>query len=152
MRHIKFIIKASEKRLILYTKMMLIYTKNFGSYIIFRNTIMIIKTCLGSPANMEGGIYMSLTPFHNLCYLIPIGYILKGHLLHWGTGNDKSIIVLMTYLSKGAIKLCEIILGCMSWGIGFCINKIHLDLQRCITQKPQELGFCYLLHWHQIQN
>ena len=109
MRNIKLIIKALEQPLILSAYMMLIYTKNFWCHIILRNTIMVVKACQRSPADMEGRENISLAPLHNFSNLLPVCHILIFQLLHRCTSDNKAIIFLMTNIGKGYIKFIKII-------------------------------------------
>ena len=152
MRHIELIIKAPEQRLILLAEMMPVHAEYLRRHIILRYAVMIVQPRLSSPADMEGGVHMALAPLHDFRNFLPVGHVLKRHLLHRRTGNDKAIVFLVAHLGKGAIELRQVILGGVRRHIGLGIDKIHLHLQRRIAQEPQQLGFRHLLDGHQVQN
>ena len=85
------IIKAPEQNRPLVVSLMGIDTKELLRQRLFVDTIVIIKTRLSTPTDMEGGMDIGLAPLHDLAKLLPIIHIFKGHLLHRRTGNNHAI-------------------------------------------------------------
>ena len=66
---------------------------------------MIVKSGLGSPAQMHGGCHMGLAPLHDPGQLLPVIDLLKLHQLHRCAGDDHSVEMFLLDLRECHIKL-----------------------------------------------
>ena len=55
------------------------------------DAVMIIQSCLSTPANVEGGMDMGLAPLHDLAEFLPVVHIFKFHQFHRRTGDHHTV-------------------------------------------------------------
>jgi hypothetical protein len=87
------------------------YTEHLLGKCILGYTVMIIKTCLGAPTDMEGRINISFSPFEDFAKLTPIVNLFKFHKLNGSTGDNHTVIFSMFDHIKGIVELVKVALG-----------------------------------------
>ena len=108
MRGIEDIIEATEERLCAVKDMMRENTKDLGRRVMLLNMVMIVKTGVGPPADVKGGIHMGFAPLHDLNKLGPVFNILKIIVFYGSAGNDHAVIALVLNLIECCIKRIQI--------------------------------------------
>ena len=95
---------------------------------------------------------MGTCPIEDFHYLIPITDFFKVHLLHRGTGNNHTVILLATHFIKVRVKGLHMfnrrILGCMT----LYFHKRDFLLEWCIGQQTHQVSLCGYFQRHQVQN
>jgi len=66
---------------------------------------MIVKSGLGTPAEVHGGCHMRLAPLHDLRQLRPVVDLLILHQFHRCSGDDHSIEMFLADLRECHIEL-----------------------------------------------
>ena len=66
MRYIEFIVKAAEQHAVLLIQMMQVHAGQLLRQHVLLNTVMVVQSGLGTPADVEGGMDVGLTPLHDL--------------------------------------------------------------------------------------
>ena len=102
---IENVIKASYQRYSSSHHRMGIDAKEFLRQRCFGNAVMMIQSCLGAPADMEGTRYMLFAPVHDLAKFIPVVHFLKLQVLHGSSGNDQTIEIPVPNIIHGNVEL-----------------------------------------------
>src|SRR5690554_2403351 len=74
---------------------------------------MIVKSCLGSPANMQCAVYICLGILHQFNKFMPIVNLLIGKVLHRSPCYYHSIKVTVLYLIECLVECVQVILLCV---------------------------------------
>ena len=101
MGNYKFVVKATEKDRTLVVESVLEYAEELFIKRIFLYAVMVVKTCLSAPADVECARDVRLAPLHYLAKLIPIFYLLKFDLLNGSTRDYHSVKISMLYFIEG---------------------------------------------------
>ncbi len=150
MRCIEHIVESPYERYFPVFYTVRIYSKFLLGKYVFWYAIMVVKSCLCSPAQMQCGESMSLTPLHYPAYFIPVIDLFILHKLDRCSCYYKSVKISVFYVIKSLIKLIEVTEGCMrSLMCGRC-HKGDIDLDRSIRQRTQYLQLRVLLKRHEI--
>ena len=80
------------------------YAEAFFLKAVFRHAVMIIKSGLRCPADMERGGHMRLGPFKNFSKLIPVIHFFKLQLLDRSSCNDHAVKTTVLHFFKGFVK------------------------------------------------
>ena len=118
---------------------------------VLSDAVVVVKSCLGPPADMEGGVHMGLAPLHDFAQLRPVVHLFKGQLLHRGSGDDHAIEFPVLHFVKGLVKGQQMLLGGVLGSVGGGVDQLQMDLQGRIAQKSAELGFRDDFAGHQVQ-
>ncbi len=103
--------------------------------------VMVVQTCLCSPADVEGAVDMGLTPLHDLTQLRPVVDILKVQMLHRSPRNDHAVRVAVTDLLEGLVKSKDMFLGHMACLVGLGLQEFIV----CPINWTLETIFCGML-------
>ena len=152
MRCQEHIVKAANQRDFTIHHFMPEKTEHFFVQFAFLQAIVVIKTCLGSPAQINSGGNMGICPVHDLCQFIPVVYLFKFHLFYRCTGNDHSIVFILFQFREGLIEFIQMTHGGIFRLMALYCHKGHIHLKRGIGQRTQKLQLCLLLQRHQVQN
>ena len=144
----KLIVKAPEQNGTLVLCHMGEYTEKLFRQFLLIDSVMVIKSSLCTPANMERGMNMSLAPLHNLAKFGPVVYIFKVHQLHRCTGDHHAVKLPVFQFVKALVERKQMLLRDILWTVGTGVHQLQIDLQRGIAQKPAELRFCGDLGGH----
>ena len=101
---IKLVVKAPEQNRPFVIRMVREYTEELFRQGILFDTVVIVKSRLGAPADMEGRMNIGLAPLHDLAKLIPVVHILKFQLFHRCAGNDHAVKFPVLQLIEALIK------------------------------------------------
>ncbi|GFI31572.1 hypothetical protein IMSAGC013_02968 [Lachnospiraceae bacterium] len=100
----KIIVKPPDQRNLPVPHFMPEQTEHFMIQHFFGNSVMVIQTCLGAPAQMHGGGHVGFRPLTDFPKLFPVIHCLVFYLFHRRAGNDKSVKFTVSDLLKGMIK------------------------------------------------
>ena len=104
MGNIKLIVHTPEKLIFCVFFFMEIYSRKFFRKFNLLDSIVIIKSRLGSPAYMYGACYMFLGPFQDFLYLIPVLNFFKLQKFYRSSCYNKAVIVIVLYIVKGFVE------------------------------------------------
>jgi hypothetical protein len=152
MRCPEAIIKAPEKYGRFMVNGVLKDSKHLFIKRIFFNSVVIIKSCLRAPADVERARYVSFAPFHYLAKLIPIRYLLKFEMLDGRARDYHSVKAAVLYLVKGAVKREHMLGRGMGWLMRGGLKQFKLDLKRRVSDKAGYLRFRNYLLRHQVKH
>ena len=107
----EFIVKATKQDSTLIVGLVRINTEELFRQLFFVDAIMVIKTSLGSPANMESRVDMGLAPLHNGTQLLPVVHILKFQMFHRRSSDDHTVKLTILQFIKGFVKRQQMLLG-----------------------------------------
>ena len=139
MRCQKYIVKSPYQRDLPVHDLMRKQSKNFMIHHLFFQSIVIVQTCLGSPAKIYGRGDILFCPLHDLFHFFPVIYFLKFHLLHRSSGDDHSIVLLLFHFIKSLIELIQMAGGCIFGSVAFYHHKRNIHLERGIGKRTEEL-------------
>ena len=88
---------------------MLEHTEHLAGQVVFWDAIAVIEPCLGSPANIQGGLNVRLDPVEYLRELIPIIHLLEGHLLDGRAGDDQTVEFLAAHIVEGQVVMQQVV-------------------------------------------
>ena len=131
---------------------MLENTAHFMRKLILWDTVMVIKTGLRAPADVQGGMNVRFRPFHDFNQLVPVLDLLERHQLDRCAGDDKTVVFLVANVVKGLVERQKMILGRVFGVIGLGLNEVDLDLNGRVGQAAQDLRLGHDLERHQIKN
>ena len=97
------------------------------------------------PSKMNSGCYMTFAPLHDLRQFFPIIHFFKLHLFYRCSGNDHTVKFLFFHLFKAYIKLIQMASGSILCFMTRHCHKGHINLQRCVGQRSEQLKFCLFL-------
>jgi hypothetical protein len=152
MRCPEAIVKAPEKYGRFMVDGMLKNSEHFFIKRIFFDSVVIIKSCLRAPADVERARYVSFAPFHYLAKLIPIRYLLKFKMLDGRARDYHSVKAAMLYLIKGAVKREHMLGRSVGWLMSGGLKQFKLYLERRVSDKAGYLCFRNYLLRHQIEH
>ena len=66
MRYIEFIVKAPEQHAVLLIQMMQVHAGQLLRQHVLLNTVMVVQSGLGTPADVERAVDVGFAPLHNL--------------------------------------------------------------------------------------
>ena len=95
---------------------------------------------------------MRTCPIKDFGNLIPISHLLEIHLFHRSTGNNHTIVLLVTHLVEIGIERFHVLYRRILGGMALDLHKGDLYLKRCIRKQPHQVCFCRNLQRHQVQN
>ena len=104
MRHIEFIVKASEKHTVLVVQLMLVNAAELGRQTVFLDAVVIIKSCLSTPANVESAVHVALAPLHDFAELVPVLNFFKFHHFHRCACDNQTVVIFMLDLIESLIE------------------------------------------------
>ena len=112
---------------------------------------MVIKACLGRPAQINSRSDIPVTPFHHLCQLIPVIHIFKFHIFNRSPGDDHTIEFKVFYLVEFNVKFIQMAGGGIFGLMSAHSHKSNIHLERSVGEGTKQLQFCLLLERHQVQ-
>ena len=145
MRCKKHIIKATHQRDLAVQHAMPEQTEHFLWQLTFFQSVVVIQSRLRAPAKMNSGCYMTFAPLHDLRQFFPIIHFFKLHLFYRCSGNDHTVKFLFFHLFKAYIKLIQMASGSILCFMTRHRHKGHINLQRCVGQRSEQLKFCLFL-------
>ena len=151
-RRTEQIIKAAHQRFVREQHVMLENTAHFMRKLILWDTVMVIKTGLRAPADVQGGMNVRFRPFHDFNQLVPVLDLLERHQLDRCAGDDKTVVFLVANVVKGLVERQEVILRRVFGMIGLGLDEVDLDLNGRVGQTAQNLRLGHDLERHQIEN
>ena len=152
MRNIKFIVKPAHKRMISVKASVREYAEKLFFQRIFRNPVVIIESCLRSPADVKRRVNIFFAPLKYFAELIPIINLFKFHMFNGCARYNESVIFFCADLVEGFIEFEHMLLGDVFGSVRFNLQKLNLNLKRRIAQKPEKLSFGFNLGGHQVKN
>ena len=108
----------------------------------FTQSVMIMKSCLGTPADMQSRMDVVFAPFHNFAQFRPIGNFFKFQMLHRCSCDNHSVKVLVFNIRKGFIEFEKVVLWSILWIMGSGLHQFNIYLQRCIAEHSKKLALC----------
>ena len=118
----------------------------------FFQSIVVVESCLCSPAQINGGGNMGVCPVHDLYQFLPVVYLFEFHLLYRSTCDDHSIVFVIFQFRKCLIKFIQMTHRCILRFMALYCHKGDIYLQRCVGKGTQKLKLCLLFQRHQVQN
>ena len=150
-RRTEQIIKAAHQRFVREQHVMLENTAHFVRKLILWDTVMVIKTGLRAPADMERGRNVRFRPLEDGAQLVPVFHVLKRHPLHRRAGNDHAVIRLAAHLIERLVEREHVLLGRVFRDVGFHHQQLQLHLNRRVAQQARQLRFGGDFGGHQVQ-
>ena len=102
--NIKHIVKPTENGIQRLQGAMFEYAEHFRVQRILGHTVMVVESGLRRPADIKRGRNVRTRPIEYFGYLVPVGHFLKVHLLHRGSGNNHTVVLLVTHLVEIRIE------------------------------------------------
>ena len=127
-------------------------SENFFWKLFFLYSVVIVKSCLSRPANMERACNVSFAPLHYLAKLIPIFDLLERHLLNGRARYYHSVEVAVLDLIEGLVESKHMLGGGVSRFMGSGLQKLKLHLQGGVTYKSCYLCLGGYLLRHEIEH
>jgi hypothetical protein len=130
-------------------------SENTGNLLLQRillDTVVVVKSCVCAPANVQRGVYVGLRPFHDLAKLVPIVYFFKGKILHGCAGDDHAVKLFVFDGGELGIKRVQMLLGSIFGAMGLGGHQANVHLQGGVGKQAKQLGLRHDLGGHQIQN
>ena len=128
-----------------------VYAAQLFRQLPFLYTVVVIQSCLSTPADVECGIYMRLGPFKYLTELVPVSYFFKFQLFHRRTCDDQSVEIPVLNIIKCLIKLIEMGYVNMGSPVRCCSKECDLELYREIREDSQYVEFGIFLKRHEVE-
>ena len=147
----KFIVKAPKEDGPLVVGMVGVYPEQLFRQWVLLDAVVIIQSRLGSPADVEGGVYMGFAPLHDPAQLRPVVHVLKGHLFDGSPGDDHAVKFPVLQLVEGLVEGQQMFLGGVLGFVGGDHHQFQVHLQGGVAQQAAELGFGDDFGGHQIQ-
>ena len=145
------IVKAAHQGMIRVQHMVIVNTGELFFHQMLLNAIMVVKTGLRAPADIENGIHMRFAPFHNGTHFVPVVHFLKRHLFHRRARDDEAVKALVLHVVKGLIKCIQMIRACVAADMRCHVQQLNVHLQRRVAQQTQKLRLGLDLCRHQIK-
>ena len=152
MWHVENVIKAAQELFVLDADMVLEHAENLFGHLVFRDAIVIVKSRLRAPADMECRVDMRLRPLHDFGDLVPVGDFLKRHVLDGRTRDDHAVVLLVAHFLERAVELRKVVCGRMARDVRLRVDEIDLDLDGAVAEEPHELRLRDVLDGHEVQN
>ena len=133
-------VDVAEKRLCAVENIMGKDTKDLVGRTVLLNMMVVIQPGISAPADMQGGIDMSFTPFHDLYQLRPVFNLLKIIVFHRSTGDNEAIVPIIFDLIKSGIEGVEILQRGVARTVGAGIEKLYINLNRRIRKLAHQLN------------
>ena len=119
---------------------------------VFPYTVMVIKSRLRAPADVERAGDIRLAPFHYAAEFVPVFDLFKRHLLDGSARYDKTVVFVVFHLVEVLVKRDHMLRGRVLRNIRGGLQKLGLDLKRRVSEKARELSLRCDLCRHQVQN
>ena len=129
----EFVIKAPEENEVGILHRVAEHTGELLGQLALGDAVVVVKPCLGTPADVEGGVDMGLAPLHDLAQFRPVVHFLKGQVLHRRAGDDESVERAVPHLVEGAVKGQHMLLRGVFGDVAAGGDQFQLDLQRGIA-------------------
>ena len=97
--------------------------------IVLFDPVVIVKPCLGPPAEVESRGHMALRPFENLFHLGPVVDRLEGHLLDRSPRDDEAVEIALLHVLKRVVELVQVAQGSVLRLMGRRHHEGDIDLQ-----------------------
>ena len=104
----------------------------FLSSLRFFSPVVVVESCLCSPAQINGGGNMGVCPVHDFYQFLPVVYLFEFHLLYRSTCDDHSIIFVIFQFRKCLIKFIQMTHRCILRFMALYCHKGDIYLQRCV--------------------
>ena len=95
---------------------------------IFGDAVVVVETCLRTPADVQGAVDMGFAPVHDLADLIPVGDFGEVEFFDGGACDDHAVEVLVFDVVKGAVEGLQVFLGGVFGLMVFDADEFQLDL------------------------
>ena len=112
-RCIKYIIKSAHQRNFTVCHPVWVNAEKLLGKLSFLNAVIMVKSSLCAPADMQGGGHMLLRPVHNVTDFLPVIHFFKGNVLHRRPGNNQTVKLSVPDFIYGSVKLIEMICRCV---------------------------------------
>ena len=145
------IIEAPQQNRPLVVSVMGIDAEQLPGQRMLLNAIVVVKSRLGSPADVEGGMDMGFAPLHNPAQLRPVVHFLKGHLLHRRTSDHHAVKFPVFQLVKSFVEGQKMLLRGVLGAMRGNHHQLQVDLQGRVAQQTAQLGLRGNFGRHQIQ-
>ena len=111
MGHPELVVKAAEQHGAIVVSCMLENAEQLFIQRIFFDAVMIVKSRLSAPANVESAGNVGLAPLHYLAQLFPVFNLLELHLLNGRARDDQSVKLSVLDLVEGLVKRQHVLGG-----------------------------------------
>ena len=112
---------------------------------------MIVKSCLSSPAYVEGAVNMRFRPFHYLTEFFPVIDLLELKELYRSACDNHSIIIFILYVAERLVKCQHVLLRSNVRFMCCGLQKLKFHLQWCVTEHTRNLRFSVNLCRHEVE-
>ena len=150
-RHIEHIIESTEDGQRGHERMLWEDTEHLLRQWVFGYPIMIIKSRLGSPANIECAGDMGACPTEDAAYLLPVSDLLIIEMLHRSTRDDHSVELLIGHLLKVPIECPHVLHGGVLAGMSLDLHEVDVQLEWGVGEETDEVCLGGNLQRHQIE-
>lgn len=116
------------------------------------DAVVIIKSRLRTPADMERAVHMRPAPFHDAAQLRPVFDLLKRHLFHRCAGNDQPIEPALLHVLECLIEFQQMFAGRVFGFVAVRVNEFQFYLKRRVAEQSRQLRFRGNLGRHEVQN
>ena len=113
---------------------------------------MVVQGGLRAPADVQGGVDVAFAPLHDLAQLVPVADLLELQVLDRRTGDDHPVEVLLLDVVEHFIELEQVLGGGVFGGVGGGLQQLHINLQGCIAEHPQQLALGVDLFGHKVED
>ena len=118
----------------------------------FLQSVEMIQTRLGSPAEEHRGGNVCVRPVHDLCQFIPVVNFFKFHLLDRCTGDDHTVVIIFPHILKFHIERVQMAGRCIFRLVACHHQKGDINLQGGVGKGAQKLQLGIFFERHQIQD
>ena len=114
--------------------------------------VVVVQGGLRAPADVQGGVNVAFAPLHDLAQLVPVADLLELQVLDRRTGDDHPVEVLLLDVVEHFIELEQVLGGGVFGGVGGGLQQLHINLQGCIAEHPQQLALGVNLFGHEVED
>ena len=150
-RNPEFVVEAPEQNGALVVRVMGVHAEQLFREGFFLNAVVVVKSRLRAPADVEGGMDVGFAPLHDLAQFRPVVHIFKGHLLHRRAGDHHAVEFPILQFVEGFIEIQQMLLRGIFGAVGGDHHQLQMHLQGRIAEQTAELGLRDDFRWHEIQ-
>ena len=149
---VEHVVVAAEQHGAVVVQGMLVHAEELLLQGVLLDAVVVVEACLGAPADMQGGGDMGLAPLHDLAQLGPVVHLLEGDLLHGGSRDDHTVVLLVLDLVEGLVEGQHMLLGGVAGLMGGGLEQLQLHLEGGVADEARDLGLGLDLLGHEIEH
>ena len=113
---------------------------------------MTVKAGLRRPANIHCRSDVSSCPRHDSTDLVPVCHLFIVVSLHWSSGDDHSVELLVSHCLKIAIEHHHVFDGRVLWRMALEFHKRDVELKRRVGEQTHKVSLGGDLQRHEIKD